>query len=200
MFQAPNKLYDSTADEINSNIMRVNIKDSFEQPVDMTNIGVSVFIKSQRRDPKTDEHFIIETLNPQNSLKIHRFNRTVPETSLVLVFWVVDPKLSLRVFLSVGKQPTLKKYRLTSTLTARNFTNKDSSFSLVISHDMLRNIAGKSKSQEFFLGVMWNGELRAGNKSYTLRVVWTKCLILEEDGAWKSSGCEVSSSHKEGIY
>ena len=198
MFQTPTKLYHPSAEDINSNILRINIRNSFGQPVDMTGLGLSVFIKSPSRDH--DENFITQTLTFQNSLKIRQFNRTVPGSALVLLFRVVDPNLSLRAFLRIGQQPTLEKYSLATTFTAANLTNEDS-FSWVVSRDMLRNITEFPESQEFFLGVMLNGDLgRVGNKTYSLRVLWVTCLILEEEKTWKSSGCEVSRSHVKGTF
>ncbi len=171
--------------------MRINVKDSSGQPLDITDIGLSIFVKPPPRDHKFS---VSQTLNSQNSLKIHRFNRTTPESALVLIFRVVDPNLSLRAFLSIGQQPTLIKHSLTTEFTA---TNEDSSFSWVVSRDVLRNITESLESQEYFLGVMWSGELGLGNKNYSLHVVWVKCLILEEQGSWTTSGCEVGSSKIE---
>lgn len=192
---APNSLFNISAEEVNSNILRMNIKDTFGLPVDMSNIGLDIFVKGQPRDPKADEVSVIQTLNSPNSLKIHRFNQTVPESALVLTFNEIAPNLSLRALLNIGQQPTLKEYSLTTELTANNLTSGYSSLSWVIPRDVLRNITKSSESVEYFLGVSSSEGSGLINRSYSLHVTWTRCLLLEEGlETWTSSGCEV------GIY
>ena len=170
----------------------MNIKDTFGLPVDMGNIGLNIFIE---RHFKADESSVIQTLNSPNSLKIHKFNQTVPESALVLIFSGIHPNLNLRAFLSVGRQPTSKQYSLVTEFTANNLTSGYSSFTWVVSRDVLRNITKPSESEQYFLGVSSSEGLGRVNKSYSLHVAWARCLLLEEGRkTWTSAGCEV------GIY
>ena len=170
----------------------MNIKDTVGLPVDMSNIGLDIFVKGQPRDPKADEISVIQTLNSPNYLKIHRFKQTVPESALVLLFGGIAPSLHLRVFLNIGRQPTLKEYSLMTELTGKNLTSGYSSLSWVIPRDVLRNVAKFSESNEYFLGVSSSEGFGLVNKSYSLHVTWVRCLLLDEARkTWTSAGCQV---------
>ena len=179
-----------SAEEINTNILRVNVKDSLGLPVDMADIDLNVFVTSSQQNLGSDIFSLVNTLHSRNSIKIHRFNGTVPESGLVMTLRGVDSSLFLRAFLSVGQRPTFKEYSLTTEVN----TTGDSTFSWVVSREVLRNITEFPESQEYFLGLASSGGMGLVNQNYSFHVAWVKCLLLEEGKkVWSSTGCEVGT-------
>lgn len=183
-------IYDTTSEEITSNILRMNLKDSFGRLVDLSTIRLNIFVKTSPQNLKQTGLSSTCSLNSRNSFKFHRFNQTSVDSSLVLIFSDIDPNLSLLALLSIAQRPTLKKYDLKIKFTAKEMASGQ--YTWVVSRDQLRNLTDSQEFQEYFLGVTWDEGMVLNNKNYTLRVAWVKCLMLEDgEGIWASSGCEV---------
>ncbi|XP_028400602.1 uncharacterized protein LOC114523771 [Dendronephthya gigantea] len=189
LLKTTSNIYNTTSDKITSNILRVNLRDSFGRYVDLRNIPLNIFVKTSPQNTGLSSTHI---LNARNSLKFHKFNQTSVDSTLVIIFSDVDPNLSLHAFLSIGQRPTSKEYGLKIEFTAKELASGQ--YTWVVSRDRLHNLTDSQEFQEYFLGVTWNEDMVLNNKNYTLRVVWMKCLMLEdEEGTWTTSGCKVGN-------
>ena len=164
------------------------MKDEESSWIDLTMLNVEVMRQNTAYHQNSSHNF---TLVSEKSLKVHTFNRTIEDTALVVQLDPTDVSLRIRAFLSVGQRPTFRNHDFEADFPRGNLTDAISQYTWVVSHDLLPNFTSPDL-QQYFLAV--GTTERYSEVQYTLRVVWAKCLMLEnEEGTWNSKGCKVSS-------
>lgn len=175
---------------VNSNILRLDLDNGDGLSVDLRMADVAMFAE-RNLNHLVEETLERNTLSSWKTIKMHTFNRSAEDTALVAEVTPLDTMLKLRALLSIGQRPTLENYEFQAQFPSTNTTNGDSSYTWVLSHDLLRNLSSL-RSQRYFLGVTTSDKgIGAVSVNYTLRVFWAKCLMLDE-GIWKSSRCKVN--------